>query len=258
MGWPYLHKPPLGWPLDYDTGLVPEVGFWPMLGSSGNPKILDLSGNENTGTLVADTHWVPGKFGSALDVDGTGDCVDCGIIDVTSFTQMSIVVWFKMDVIESYQMLFTIQYAGNDDFRVGGDATYLYIKFDDGTFPNVQIAFSDTSSWHQIVGVHDGTNTLLYLDGVLKISLADTVDFANAGGQTYIGQRVGAVYNVNGQIDNVSVYNRGLSASEAALLYRSPFCMFKDPAEMILAAGGQTAPATVVPQLQLLRQMWAA
>ncbi len=27
MGWPYQQKPPMGWPLDYASGLVPEAGL---------------------------------------------------------------------------------------------------------------------------------------------------------------------------------------------------------------------------------------
>ena len=38
------------------------VGYWLLNESSGN-KVFDLSGNGNTGTLVANTHWVPGGFG---------------------------------------------------------------------------------------------------------------------------------------------------------------------------------------------------
>jgi len=43
MGWPYQQKPPMGWPLDYDSSLVPEAGFWLFNEGSGN-KVSDLSG----------------------------------------------------------------------------------------------------------------------------------------------------------------------------------------------------------------------
>jgi len=52
------------------------VGDWPMNSLGG--RIFDRSGNDHTGTLVGDTHWVLGKFGPALRFDGTSDYVIFG------------------------------------------------------------------------------------------------------------------------------------------------------------------------------------
>ncbi|HIJ70661.1 MAG TPA: LamG domain-containing protein [Planctomycetes bacterium] len=46
------------------------AGYW---SADGTKSAIDLSGNNNHGTLVGDTHCVPGKFGHAWDFDGTGD-----------------------------------------------------------------------------------------------------------------------------------------------------------------------------------------
>jgi len=76
--WPYQHKPMLGQQVDRSHPCAKGlVGFWLMNEGTGN-RIQDLSGNRITGTLVADTHFVPGKFGSALGFDGTGDYVSIG------------------------------------------------------------------------------------------------------------------------------------------------------------------------------------
>ncbi|KKL14339.1 hypothetical protein LCGC14_2516680 [marine sediment metagenome] len=76
--WGYVvDKPIMGVQLNYghdkSRGLV---GIWIFNDKPGVVgRTYDLSGNGNHGTLVADTHSVPGKFGNALDFDGTGDTV---------------------------------------------------------------------------------------------------------------------------------------------------------------------------------------
>jgi len=57
------------------------VGCWLFNEGSGN-IVQDSSGNGNTGSLIADTHWVPGKSGPALDFDGTGDNVEIAHNDI--------------------------------------------------------------------------------------------------------------------------------------------------------------------------------
>lgn len=50
------------------------VGYWPMDTGSGN-KIIDASGNGHDGT-AKNTNWVNGKFGKALEFNGTDSAVD--------------------------------------------------------------------------------------------------------------------------------------------------------------------------------------
>lgn len=53
------------------------IGMWLLDEGSGNVA-KDSSGNGNDGKLVANPTWVNGKFGKALQFDGTTNYVDCG------------------------------------------------------------------------------------------------------------------------------------------------------------------------------------
>jgi len=254
MGWPYQQKPPPGWPLDYDSGLVPEAGFWPMWEGSGN-KVFDLSGNNNTGSLVADTHWVPGKFGSALSFDGTGDYVD---IDnpVLGSVAMTIVVLARKAAYQQYAGLVVDYQAATPQkkFILGYENPENTLTFyvGDGTNTDSHSIGGFTQDiWHQVCGVFDGGQGILnmYLDGVESTSSTTITNIGATpnpiSAYSAIGTYNTTTYPFNGQIDHVLIYNRALSASEIAELYSKPFCMFKDPAEIALLGAYQAVGVTV-------------
>ena len=102
---------------------------------------------------------------------------------------------------------------GNAMF-IGMNGTTLYAGGGQGadlTVPN----FWDTN-WHFIVLTYDGTTAKLYADGVLKTSAAKSWNLVpNA---CNIGRMTDGTQYWNGQIDDVRIYNRALSATEIANL----------------------------------------
>ena len=79
-----------------DAVLDPEtiVGIWKFDEGNGNTA-KDASGNGNDGTLMSKPKWVDGKFGKALEFDGT-NFVDMGNDDSVQFDgDVTIVFWAK-------------------------------------------------------------------------------------------------------------------------------------------------------------------
>jgi len=232
MGWPYQQKPPLGWPLDYDSGLVPEAGCWLMNEGSGN-KVFDLSGNRKTGSLVADTHFVPGKFGPALSFDGD-DSVDCGNMGITSYP-LTILAWGKADAITAGHCLagFVDASAENQQLRIDfihGIPDRARIFWYSGSPVDIYSQSTlSTGIWYQLVGVFvSDTEKHLYLNGVLEKTETTSYTIPTGLNKLGIGRALDNTPSggFNGIIDHVMIYNRILSSSEIALLYREPFCMF--------------------------------
>ena len=263
MGWPYQQKPPLGWPLDYNSGLVPNAGFWPMQEGSGN-KVFDLSGNGNNGTLISALTWVLGEYGPAINFPGSDDYINVGSgasIDVST-NNFTIVIYGKsVDDTKGQAMLATrSSIANNPGYNFWwegqtGDGR-LTLSLDDAVN-----ALSVSGTDHKLVTNVNAQYAVVvsrvaglaqfYINGVVDSTAKDisVVTGSLTAGDTWIGDRPLGSREFFGVLDHAMLYMRILSASEIALLYREPFCMFKDPAEIALLGGYQAAAGINMPLL---------
>jgi len=235
-------KPMLGRQANRAHPLAPDADCLLMNEGSGN-KVSDLSGNGNNGTLVNDTHFVTGKFGGALEFDGTGDYVtvaDNPTIDLAgSFT---ILVWIKPGDITTQQRIVAKNLAYYFEINTSKLRTYCYGLSAPGYHssngaPTINV-------WQQVAVTYDGTAIRFYFNGISDGSaVATTGSVTNtANALTFGGVGIGQPYL--GQIDHAMIYNRALSASEIALLYRKPFC-FMEPSWNPILYGAISAPSVV-------------
>ncbi len=263
MGWSFQHKPPLGWPLDYDSGLVPEAGFWPML-EDGSSIIQDLSGNENHGVKSGGVIWEPGKFGPANHYDGTTGYHDCGDSESLHFItgDFTFVTWVKLDQVPTSPIWFDI---GGRWSNAGGDRTYELgvgrVAWDGFIFwlmtpAATEWALSATTAtsrvglWTHVVGVRRGVHSEIYINGLLDgTDTSGTVvgPLQTHSGNFLIGSHADGFWD--GSIGPTSNYNRGLTAFEITKLFRFPYCMYKDPAEVVIQGGQVVVGGTILQQI---------
>lgn len=249
----FPQKPPLGIPLNRSHPLAKGlVGLWLMNEGTG-PKVNDLSGNGNTGSLVADTHFVPGKFGPALDFDGTGDYVNVPGIEDPKFQNMTFSCWVKSDLVDDagHGVMGWTESADKDRlaiFQRGTDNSYS-VLFDSGDTAAVILKMTDAvvGQWFCLAFTMDRNGDLIaYVNGVqtnavsiaaaAAESLEPDYDFAFGTYRAAGGAPANFFY---GQIDHGMIYNRALSAQEIQQLYLDTFAMFgRDDLALWSAAGG--------------------
>jgi len=208
------------------------VGLWLMNENTGT-TVHDLSGNGNDGSLVADTHWAPGKFGDALDLDGAGDYVNCGqnpTLNITGHITISVWVYRKgttpsnlVGILGSIQPPWDANWA-------------LFVNGDNSNIGFIGWGLSDNAvsgglvplnTWVHVVAKYDGSYLYIYTNGTEVAKDASTGSVTALENDLLIGTYVNTTRNWNGLIDHAMIYNRALSASEIALLYREPFAMFR-------------------------------
>lgn len=208
------------------------VGYWPMDENTGTTSTFDYSGADHTGTLngtMTSTDWVPGKFGSALDFDGSDDYVAVtdpadGSLDFAS-GDFTVSAWFKKTNASSQRFVSKKQTNTADvGYALGDNATNLYFNIADGVNsdnPTVSATAYRDGKWHNIVGVVErGVGVTLYVDGIVanqdtaiatgSVSTADDLNFArvSGGGSSFAGQ-----------LDDIKIYNYARKQSQIAYEY---------------------------------------
>jgi len=189
------------------------VSWWKAEGNTA-----DQAGTNN-GTLAGNTTYGTGRVGQAFIFDGSGDGVGVGNPTNLQLQTFTIEAWVKRSSasrasLDPYQsgVIFEGPWGGYG-FGLWDDGRPFLTKVGyDNTSPT--FAITDTNSFHHVAVTKSGSAVTFYLDGVAQVvgPYNSTFEF---GGPAAIGAR-GGDYAASflGSIDEVSVYNRALSAGE--------------------------------------------
>ncbi len=199
------------------------VGYWSLDGKTvSKTTALDTSGNGNNGTLTGGVVPTQGKIGQGLKFDGVNDTVTIANSASNNITgNQSASAWIKYNasvgsgtIVHKYLQSFLGQYVGVNTGNVS-------FNIRQGTWKSASYATSNfvVGKWYHLVGVYDGINVILYVNGavVATTALTGLADSSVLGAS--IGGAVDATNFVAGLIDDVRIYNRALSAAEIKRLY---------------------------------------
>ena len=203
------------------------VGYWSFNGPDiSGATAFDRSGSGNNGTITGAVP-VSGKYGQALEFDGVGDWVDVGLIDMSG--PMSTCAWVKFNdlpvggtsVISNHTNT-----AANSQYALASVSSSLKFQWDYMSVTEVYTTASGvltTGKWYHVCGMRVSDNQArIFVDGTERSTTAtgDVQVPTSFTANTAIG-RAGdfdGAY-LDGQIDEVRIYNYALSASEIRDLY---------------------------------------
>lgn len=211
------------------------VGWWIALpGTMGSSRFMDIVSpgpNGNHGTLTnmnPATDWVGGPPGlwSALDFEGGDDHVLLGDVPATGDRTFAFSA-MKRDWGASNVLLYFVNSGSEnvDYFSVGGLAGNTNLLASGGNTPDASKESSslvDNRRYHFVVTKSTAQVEDIYVDGI-----QDTQSGTNQWGGNTARAAIGAslIFGVpavpwDGQCSSVQVYNRILTANEAAFLSR--------------------------------------
>jgi len=192
------------------------VGWWHMDGN-----LTDASGNANTGTASGAVATSSGKFGQAYAIGGGTNYISVPTSNsLDSYTdKLTVSGWYYFNNLDAVQQ-WLFDKANNYYLRVtstGGFTNYLF-GIDNEDYWTTGSGLVTAGRWYHVTFSYDGQERKLYIDGELKASKQDTGSISNGGNLT-IGNRSSHTEPMDGQVDDIRVYNRTLSPDEVMRLY---------------------------------------
>jgi hypothetical protein len=202
------------------------ITWWPGAGNAN-----DLIG-ANNGTPQNGATFAPGEVGTAFSFDGMNDYVlvpDSRSLDVSS--GLTIEAWVKTSGTADYSRIVDKYY----DPAMGGNNTGYGVGFHTGGTMRCDIgngsgsyavAFNSTvvtdGRWHHVAAVFTPLQATLYVDGIAGTVVALAGFAPNTTQPLYLGEDPATSDRFyTGLLDEVSLYNRALSAAEIQTIYNA-------------------------------------
>jgi hypothetical protein len=196
---------------------------------SGSTTWFDLSGNNNSGSLVNGPTFNTGSGGNIV-FDGTNDYVNCGTNSSLKFTtNFTLSIWLKFNILSGTQTIISNNETGGygiiSQLNSTKIETWYYIN---GTYYKAgdDISNYNTFSWYNITTTFNGSSITYYknstpietvnISGLITTTSEPLIIGSNpqASGSSFIDY-------FRGNIATTQIYNRALTSQEVLQNYNA-------------------------------------
>jgi len=187
------------------------IGHWRLDEVEGTVAADGVGAND--GALVGDPAWqaTAGKLSGALLLNGVNDCVSTTFVLDPAAGPFSVFVWVKDG---GPGQVILSQASGANWLMAGAPSGALVTELKESGRkgkPLVSAAVITDGNWHQVGLSWDGTNRILYVDGV-EVARDKQANLAGSAGNLSIG--AGSTMSPagfwKGLIDDVRIYDRAV------------------------------------------------
>ena len=221
---PNAIEQPIKFSFTHKNFLSQTVASWDF--NEGEGDIFeDQSGNLNQGTLYNGLSWSKGQIANGLLFDGIDDYANIpssNSLDING-DAVSVSLWTRLALLpgELPGAYGPIYDSETDNYVIYEDKGNSELRFKVSTSngaerPGIRETDLRVNEWLHIVGVYDGSNAMIYLNGELKDTHSLT-GIVNPGQVANLGTSLGSYFK--GSIDNIQVFSRALTESEINFLY---------------------------------------
>jgi hypothetical protein len=208
---------------DLSSGLVAFYKFDETSGTSA----ADSSGNNHTATLAGGATFSAGLQNNAVTLSGNNEYVSLPAGIVSGLSSVSVTAWVKLASNTQWNRIFDF---GNDT------TTYMFLTPNSGTNLRFSITTAGatseeqinatsltTGTWEHVAVTLSGGTGSLYVQGALVAQSTTLTLNPNSLGSTMHNWLGHSQFSVdpylNGQLDNVRIYSRALTAADVQALY---------------------------------------
>ena len=199
-----------------DAKIDPETVAALWLFDEGKGDVAkDFSENGNDGELNGDPEWVDGKFGKALNFDGSTHYVevpDSPSLDIEY--EITIVAYVNFNQFKDQGIISKSQDGGGDgnyflSTGCGGGASQA--KFgvisSAGHTCGPASAVLKTGEWYHLAGVFDGSKLFIYVNGKEENTENHAGKITTSDWPIIIGSYAGLGYKLNAIVDELAIFN---------------------------------------------------
>jgi len=193
------------------------LGHWPL---DDNAK--DLSPMGRDFTPAAGLSYVPGRFGSAIQADGSLDALAARPGSDAAFDfeahDFTLTAWLKLQDVDGFVLSKALDYGAGEGW---GLRNYYGLLYWYGSAPGYVVAHRVLSldTWHHLAVVRANNRLLLYVDGVLDTDAAFTTSIPSTTQPLRLG---GAGPNWiggwSGTLDEIALLGRATTPAEVATI----------------------------------------
>lgn len=191
-----------------------------------NGDALDLTSNNNDGTVNGATQGVTGQVDGAYDFDGTDDYVDFGDKSIWKASDSFVAsIWVKADEVPFSNFTEIIIHSSDTTTngwglfgnpRSNGDKLRFQMQGSSNDFIDI---FITADTWYHIAGVYDSANSVLtvYKNGT-EVNSVSNVTINTTSTDLYLGGGA-SLANFDGITDNFHIHSSVLSADDITATY---------------------------------------
>ena len=219
---------------DVTSGLV---GHWKLDEGSGTTASNSAStGSSYNAAFTGSPSWITGRISNGMDFNNGGGWHNLYVPQYNTYDStlhpqhLTIAFWTRLASLYGGGSFITKSCGGASSCNQwvywiydNGNGTINFQKSISSTLQTVTSTnqFSTTGVWHHVAATYDGSAMRLYVDGTLDASLTGLADDGpGSNSDLTIGAKYpGGGYGIDGDMDDVRIYNRALSGTEISTLY---------------------------------------
>lgn len=220
-----------------DNKQTVDAGAAGTINMSGNQLLLhldqagssqtDSSGSGNNATAYS-TSFVTGQFDGALNFNGSTSYINIpNSASLNPTNQITLEAWIKwtIDPTTGAQWSQIINKNVDDQYQLQHNYNNTAFEFAVRTNVHRRYMLSTTTPlqgvWYHVVGTYDGSSQKIYVNGNLERTQSTSGTLVSSVSPVNLGRRSSGDRRFTGDIDEVAIYDRALTASEISSRYNA-------------------------------------